>query len=368
MNYIKRLNLKKQWEAQEKKILPLLLKCMRSGNYVGSSDIENLEGKLAKFHKVKYCVCTNSGTDALTLALHILGLKKGDEVITQSNSFIASTATIIHLGAKPVFVDVKEDQMINENKIQEKITKRTKIIMPVHLTGRMANMKKIMDIAKKNSLHVVEDCAQAIGSKYNNKRSGVFGDIGCFSTHPLKNLNACGDGGFIILNDRNKYLKIKKLVNHGLIDRNKCETFGYVSRMDSIQSVILNFRLKYLNKIVQKRREIAKIYFKELNNLPITLPVEKSNEFNTYHLFVIQSDKRSQLISYLNKKGIETGIHYPLPIHQQKAYKKIYKKKISLKITENQSKKILSLPINEFLKKNEVMYICNSIKKFFNEK
>ena len=288
---IKRLYFIKQWKSQEKIILPSIINVLRSGQYVNSDIVERLENKIARLTNSKYCVCTNSGTDALTLGLHALGIKKNDEVITQSNSFVASTASIVHLGAKPVFIDVKNNQMIDENKIQKKITKKTKAIMPVHLTGRMANMITIRKIAKKYNLKIIEDCAQAIGSKYFGKTSGTYGDIGCFSTHPLKNLNSCGDGGFVILNNKNKYEYIKKLTNHGLIDRNFCETFGYVSRMDSIQAAILIKRIKYLKSVLQKRRFLAKLYFENLKNLPIVLPLEKKFEFNSYHLFVIQTNK-----------------------------------------------------------------------------
>ena len=368
MKKIKRLDLSRQWKSQEKKILPSVLKVLRSGQYVNSKIVEKLEDKIARLNNSKYCICTNSGTDALTLGLHALGIKKNDEIITQANSFIASTAAIVHLGAKPIFVDIKNNQMIDERKIQTKITKKTKAIMPVHLTGRMANMRVIKKIAKKNKLKIIEDCAQAIGSKYFGKFSGTYGDIGCFSTHPLKNLNACGDGGFIILNDKKKYQYLKKLINHGLIDRNLCETFGYVSRMDSIQATILNERIKYLKSVIAKRRSIAKIYFEELNKLPIKLPLEEKSEFNTYHLFIIQTKKRQALMNYLSSKGVETGVHYPIPIHMQRAYKNLYKGHLKLTNTVQQSNEILSLPINEFLQKKEITYICKIIKNFFNEK
>lgn len=365
---IKRIDLGKQWLSQEKKILPSILKVLRSGQYVNSKIVERLEKKIAKLNNTKYCVCTNSGTDALTLGLYAIGIKKNDEVITQSNSFIASSAAIVHLGAKPVFVDIKNNQMIDEEKIQSKITKKTKAIMPVHLTGRMANMRVIKKIAKKNNLKIIEDCAQAIGSKYYGKLSGTYGDIGCFSTHPLKNLNACGDGGFVILNDKKKYEYIKKLTNHGLIDRNLSETFGYVSRMDAIQAAILIERIKYLKSVIKKRRSIAKLYFKKLKTLPVDLPLEEKFEHNTYHLFVIRTKKREKLTNYLRLKGIDTGVHYPIPIHKQQAYKNLYKNFNDLGKTEIQAKEILSLPISEFLKKKEVIYICQEIQKFFNEK
>ena len=199
------VNIKKQYNSEKKKLLKIIDKSLSTGSWVGGLDIELFEKKISKICKTKYCVALNSGTDALTLALHLLGVKKGDEVITPPNSFIASTAVIVHLGAKPIFVDVKNDQSIDENKIEEKITKKTKAIMPVHLTGRMCAMDKIMDISKKYKIPVIEDCAQSIMSKYKNKMSGAWGNVGCFSAHPLKNLNAIGDSGYLTTNDKKIY-------------------------------------------------------------------------------------------------------------------------------------------------------------------
>ena len=364
---IQRINLKQQWKSDEKKILPVIKKILRSGNYVGSNIILDLEKKIANYCGTKYAICTNSGTDALTLGLHLLNVKKGDEVITPTNSFIASAASIVHLGAKPVFVDVKDDQLIDPKEIEKKITKKTKAIMPVHLCGKMADMKSIMDISKKYNIPIIEDCAQAIGSKFLKKKSGSHGSIGCFSTHPLKNLNTAGDGGFIVTNNFQFYKKLKLLINHGLSNRNKSQCFGYVSRMDTLQAGILLERIKDLNTRIKARRINANIYFQELSKLPIKLPYENQNEFNTYHLFVIQTKNREKLKNFLLKKGIETGIHYPIPIHLQPAAKYLGYKKGDFQKAEMQSKTILSLPINEFLKKSDIIYICNTINIYLNK-
>ena len=190
------VNIKKQYKNEKSKLLKVIDNALSSGNWVGGSEIEKFEQNISKICRTKYCVSLNSGTDALTLALHLLGVRKNDEVITPPNSFIASTSVVVHLGAKPVFVDVKANQNIDENKIEEKITSKTKAIMPVHLTGRMCAMDKIMSISKKYNIPVIEDCAQSIMSKYQNKMSGAWGDVGCFSAHPLKNLNAIGDAGY----------------------------------------------------------------------------------------------------------------------------------------------------------------------------
>jgi len=246
------VNLKAQWENEKKDLIPIIDKVLSSGVYVGGSEIDKFENKICTKLKTKYCISLNSGTDALVLALHCLGIRPGDEVITPPNSFIASTAAIVHLGAKPVFVDVAKDQNIDVDKIKEKLTHKTKAIMPVHLTGRICEMSQINNIAKEKKLIVIEDSAQAVGSKYKNTFSGNLADIGCFSTHPLKNLNACGDGGFITTNSKQIADKIKSLRTHGMIERDNVENFGFVSRMDSLQAAILNYRLDKLDLVIDK--------------------------------------------------------------------------------------------------------------------
>ena len=363
INYV---NLVEQYKSERKDLLRIVDKTFYSGNYVGGNQILKFESNISKICNTKYAVSMNSGTDALTIALHLLGVKRGDEVITPPNSFIASTAVIIHLGAIPVFVDVKEDQNIDESLIEKKITKKTKAIMPVHLTGRMCNMKKISDISKKYRIPIVEDCAQSIMSRFLNKPSGSWGEIGCFSAHPLKNLNAMGDGGYLVTNKKNLFLKAKSLINHGMENRNDVSNFGFVSRMDNIQAAILNYRLKNLKKTIIKRRKNFEIYLNNLDRNSVFFPNEKKGEFNTYHTFVIQVDKRDQLKNFLHRKGIGTSIHYPIPIHLQKAYKRLFKKKEKYKNSESQSKSIITLPINQFLSEKDILFICKNINNFFN--
>ena len=349
----------------KKSLVSIFQNILLSGEFVGGSEIIKFEKKLSKLCNTKYAVALNSGTDALTIALHVCGIKPGDEVITPPNSFIASTSSIVHLGAKPVFVDVLPDQNLDSSKIIKAITSKTKAIMPVHLTGRMCNMLEIKKIAKKYKLKIIEDSAQSIGSKYLNKMSGSYSDIGCFSAHPLKNLNALGDAGYVVTNNFSYYKKVKDLCNLGMTNRNKIKNFGYVSRMDNLQAAVLNFRLKNLQNVINKRRENVSIYLKNLNLDKIYFPSEKQEEFNTYHTFVIQVSQRSKLISFLKNKGIETAIHYPVPIHLQRASKKFRYKYGSFPRTEKQSKQILTLPINQYLKKNEILYICKQINKFY---
>jgi dTDP-4-amino-4,6-dideoxygalactose transaminase len=359
------IDLIKQSNQERHDLKNIFRKVLNSGNFVGGKNIENFEKKICNYIAAKNCISLNSGTDALVFALFAAGIKRGDEIITTPNSFIASTAVIVHLGAKPIFVDVLDDQNIDPTKIEEKITKKTKAIMPVHLTGRVCKMDQILKIAKKYSLTVIEDAAQAIGSKYNGVYAGNFGDFGCFSAHPLKNLNAIGDSGYLVTKSKKKAELIRDLRNHGMSNRNRVKRFGFVSRMDNIQAAILNYRLGNLKKVIQLRRNNFEIYKKCLDKNFVYFPTEGANEFNTYHTFVIQAPKRDKLKKFLKKNKIETAIHYPIPIHLQPAAKKIGYKKGDFPVCEKQSKSILTLPINQFLKKNEIEYISEKVNKFF---
>ena len=246
------VNLVAQWEDERNELLPIIEKVLANGQFVGGEVIEQLEERIAELCDVKYCVALNSGTDALVCGLIALGVQRGDEVITPPNSFIASTAAIVHIGAKPVFVDVLPDQNIDPELVESAITKKTKAIMPVHLTGRMARMDELEVISNKYNVPLIEDAAQAIGSKYQNRPAGSWGKVGCFSTHPLENLNACGDGGMLITSDEIIAQKVRSMRNHGLVNRDSVEQFGYVSRMDTIQASILNYRFSKLDVVIKK--------------------------------------------------------------------------------------------------------------------
>ncbi len=359
--WIPYVNLSKQFLDEKKKLMLEIERVMSSGKYILSEEIEKFEQKICSYQNMKFCISVNSGTDALILSLLSLGVGPGDEVITQSNSYVATASSISAVGAKPVFSDVYDDQTMDVDDMRSKINNRTKVIMPVHLTGRMCEIKKIMKIAKQNNLKVIEDCAQSVGSTFDGKKSGTFGDIAAFSTHPLKNLNACGDGGFIVTNDvkLSNFLKLKR--NNGHIDRDHIKFFGTVSRLDAIQASILNFRLTKLEDVINKRIRNALTYKKNLANLNIYFPLERKNCRDTYHLFVIQLERRDQLKQYLFKNKIESNIHYPIPIHKQKFLKE---KKIKLINTEKQSKRILSLPINQYLSNKDILRITSSIKSF----
>ena len=358
------VDLKIQWAYEKKEQLPIIEKILSQGTYVIGSEVDLFEKNVAKICGVKYAVALNSGTDALTIGLKLLGVKKGDEVITPPNSFISSTTSITHIGAVPVFADVLDDQNIDPSEIRKKITKKTKAIMPVHLTGRLCEMREIKKISKKFGIPIIEDAAQSIGSKYYGKKSGSFGEIGCFSAHPLKNLNACGDAGFLVTNNLNYYNKAKVLRNHGLEDRNLVKNYGFISRMDVIQAGILNFRLKKLNTTIKKRRDNANFYFKNIDNSFYKIIREKEYQYNTYHTFVIQTPKREKLIKFLSNNKVHTAIHYPIPIHLQPASKYLNYKKGSFPKTESQSKKILTIPIHQNLTKSELKRIVSLLNNF----
>ena len=359
------VNLVAQWEDEKHDLLPIIASVMSSGQYVGGEAVERFEQKAAELCGTRFCVTLNSGTDALVFGLLALGVRSGDEVITPPNSFIASTAAIVHLKAKPVFVDVLPDQNIDPSMIERAITAKTKAIMPVHLTGRIASMNAILEIAKHHQIPVIEDAAQSVGSLYSGRPSGSLGGIGCFSTHPLKNLNACGDGGFLTTDDEDIAKQVNLSRNHGLADRNTVERFGNVSRMDTLQASILEYRLSRLSQVIEKRRKHADIYRELLNSGPIHIAEEREEEFNTYHTFVIQCDKRNELKRYLMKQGIETSIHYPVPIHLQPAASHLGYRKGDFPVTETQSERILTLPIHQYLQESTIINISNCINTFF---
>ena len=359
------VNLAAQWQDEKQDLLPIIESVMSSGQFVGGDVVEDFEQKAAELCGTRYCVALNSGTDALVCGLLALGVQAGDEVISPPNSFIASTAAIVHIKAKPVFVDVLPDQNIDPSRIEEEITTKTKAIMPVHLTGRIAAMDAILEIANRRQIPVIEDAAQSVGSRYSGRPSGSLGKIGCFSTHPLKNLNSCGDGGFLTTNDSEIARQVRLFRNHGLIDRNTVEQFGYVSRMDALQAAILNYRIANLPEVIKKRRKNADLYRHLIHTDHAFIPEEHDEEFNTYHTFVIQCDQRNELQTYLLDHGIETAIHYPIPIHLQPAASTLGYSKGKFPIAEEQTERILSLPIHQYLEEDSIFKISNCVNQFF---
>jgi len=360
------VNIPAQADEQMADLLPIIERVVRRGSYVGNDEeVEKLEQRLAEYCDAKEVVALNSGTDALFLSMKVAGIGPGDEVITPPNSFVASTATIVQVGATPVFADVLPDQNVDPAAIERALTPRTRAIMPVHLTGRVCRMGAIMDIARKHKLIVIEDAAQAIGSAYQGRKAGSFGDFGCFSGHPLKNLNAIGDAGFIATNDQNAAARLRRLRNHGMADRATVEEWGVVSRLDVLQAAILNYRLDKLPGVIARRRENAALYQRLLKHPQIVVPPCKQDEFNTFHTFVVQVDRRDALQTHLREIGIKTAIHYPIPIHLQPAAAKLKYKKGDFPVTELQADRILTLPVNQYMSLADVETVAAAVMNFY---
>nr|WP_051904367.1 DegT/DnrJ/EryC1/StrS family aminotransferase [Hippea jasoniae] len=358
INYI---NLSISEQEYEQEISPLLKKIFLKGNFVGGEEIEEFENNFAKYIGCKYAISTASGTDALILALKALDIGVGDEVITVPNSFIATANAIEWIGAKAVFVDIGEDLLIDVKKIEKAITKKTKAIMPVHLTGLACDMDEINDIAKEYNLRVIEDAAQSIGSKYKGKKTGSLGDVGCFSLHPLKNLGGIGDGGIITTNNQDIAERLRLLKNNGLITRDEQQIIGRVSRLDTLNAIVLNHRLKKVDSVIERKRASAKKYHELLADIEgVELIKEAADKFHSYHTFVIKAEKRDDLKRYLFEKGIETKIHYPILIHQQKTFQD---RGFKLPNSERLNKKILTLPLN--ITEEEIEVVAGEIKGFY---
>lgn len=359
------VNLQAQFEEEGDGLLEVVTAALRRADFIGGAAVGELETALADFHGVAGAVALNSGTDALVLAMRVLGIGPGDEVITPVNSFIASTASIACVGATPMLVDVLPDQNIDPDAVERAITPRTRAIMPVHLTGRVADMGRIMALAERHGLAVIEDSAQAIGSTWRGRLAGSFGDFGCFSAHPLKNLNACGDAGFLITNRSDLAERIRRLRNHGMVDRNTVAEFGLVSRLDTLQAAILLFRLKRLPGVIERRRRNAALYDSLLDRTHVFVPANQDHEFNTFHTYVIQVDRRDALQAHLAAKGIGTAIHYPVPIHLQPAAMALGYGVGDFPVAEAQANRTLTLPVNQFLTPDEIGRVAREVNAFF---
>ncbi|MBU6507875.1 MAG: DegT/DnrJ/EryC1/StrS family aminotransferase [Alphaproteobacteria bacterium] len=357
------VDLAAQYREERAELLAVVERVLAGGSYIGGTEIEALEQEFAKLCETREAVALNSGTDALFLGLRALGIGPGDEVITPPNSFVASTGAIVQVGATPVFVDVQADQNVDPAKVAAAVTKRTRAIMPVHLTGRICDMDPILEIARRHGLAVIEDAAQAIGSRYHGKPSGSFGEIGCFSCHPLKNLNACGDAGFVVTNDAKLAQTIRSLRNHGLAGRDSVDQFGLVSRMDTLQAAILRYRVSRLPSIVERRRKHVALYRKLLHPAAFN-PPELPDEFIAYHTFVIQTDRRDELKAHLAANGIETAIHYPVPIHLQPAAARLGYGRGAFPVCERQAGRILTLPIHPWLSESDVAAVAQTTNQF----
>lgn len=337
-----------------------------SGQFILGAAVTEFEQQFARLCGTTYAVGVNSGTDALMLALLALGIGEGDEVITAPNSFIASTTCIRLVGARPVFVDVREDYTIDPEKIAAAITPRTKAILPVHLTGRPCDMDALEEIAAKHGLVMVEDCAQAVMAEYRGQRVGSFGALGCFSLHPLKNLNACGDGGVLTTNSQELYEKLLVMRNIGLRTRDDCTMWSYNSRLDSMQAAIVSVKLRYLPQWTAQRRANAQYYRQHLKSVAaIHMPEDSPDVTSVYHTFVIQAERRDQLREFLAARQIGSAIHYPVPIHLSSIGKTLGYDAGSFPVTERHAASILSLPIYPELGEVNLAHVVQTVSEFY---
>ena len=354
-----------QHKLLKEELMDVVSGLIDSGQFILGEELLSFEKSFAQLSGTKHAIGVANGTDALFLSMKAIGVKAGDEIITAPNSFLASASSIFLAGATPVFADVRSDFNIDPEEIRKVITDRTKAIIPVHLTGRPADMDSILAIAEEFNLAVIEDCAQAVCAEYKGKPVGSFGNVGCFSLHPLKNLSACGDGGVITTNDSNLYENLLKARNHGLKSRDECEFWSYNSRLDNLQAAMLNIKLKKLPEWTARRQEIATYYFDRFSGLDLVAPKDAPFEKAVYHTFIIQTGKRDDLINFLSEKGIVTKVHYPIPIHLQEAAKYLGYVIGDFPVTEKQSGEILSLPIFSELTDNQVEYVADSIINYF---
>lgn len=333
--------------------------------YIGGIEDENFEKDFSQFCNVKYCVGTGNGLDALMLSLKALGVGSGDEVIVPSNTFIATALAVTYVGATPVFVEPNINTFnIDVNKIEEKITPKTKAIMPVHLYGQPCDMDKIMDIAKKHNLYVVEDSAQAHGALYKGKRVGSFGDAAGFSFYPGKNLGALGDAGAVVTNNNELAEKIRAFGNYGSDYKYHHIYKGNNSRLDEMQAAFLSIKLSCLDRMNEERRKIAKKYLDRIDNPLVKLPVVEEFAQPVWHIFAVRCDKRNEFEKYLCDNGIGTNKHYPIPMHLQECYKDLGYQQGDFPIAEEISKTELSLPMFYGMSDEQVEYVITKINEF----
>lgn len=365
MQQIPLVDLKTQYLGIKDEIDSAIQEVLDSAAFILGKKVEDFEGKFARMCNVRHCIGVNNGTSALRLALLALGVKNGDEVITTPFTFIATAEAISHIGAIPVFADIDEKTYcIDSEKIRGKITKKTKAIIPVHIFGQPADMNPILEIAKKHSLKVIEDAAQAHNALYKNKKAGSMGDASCFSFYPGKNLGAYGEAGAVCTDNEEAAKELVLLRQHGELTRYYHDIIGDNCRMEAIQGAVLGVKMRYIEEWTEKRRKNAERYNKLLEEFDITLPYEAGYARHVYHIYAIRAKNRDMLRDFLGKSGISTGIHYPIPVHLQKAYSFMGMNKGSFPVSEKVADGILSLPMYPELSMEQMEYVAANIGKF----
>ncbi|MFZ6017528.1 MAG: DegT/DnrJ/EryC1/StrS family aminotransferase [Nitrospirota bacterium] len=356
------VDLKKQFKDIREEVIEVVTEILESSQYVLGPKVSGFEKKIADYHGVREAIGVASGTDALHLSIDALGISEGDEVITTPFTFFATVEAILYTGATPVFVDIEPDTLnIDVSQIESKITEKIKAILPVHLFGHMADMERILDIAKRYGLKVIEDCAQSFGARLNDKKAGSFGDAGCFSFYPSKNLGGYGDGGMIILNDSMVADTIRKLRNHGSRGSYRHENVGFNSRLDEIQAGILLVKLRHIDEYNRKRRQNAALY-SELLSDKVKCPVEKNGVYHVFHQYTIMSERRDEIQQRLKENGVSSVIYYPVPLHMQDALKFLGYKEGTFPVAEKVAREVLSLPIYPELEESVIIRIAEIIR------
>jgi dTDP-4-amino-4,6-dideoxygalactose transaminase len=361
------LDLKVQYRQIEDELKPILEEIMAGGAFIGGAQVAAFEEEFAAFCGVRHCVGLSSGTDALRFALMAVGVKPGDEVITVPHTFIATTEAITQAGAFPVFVDIDpETCCIDVSQISRRITSRTRAILPVHLYGQPADMDPILEIAGKHHLAVIEDACQAHGALYKGRPAGSMAVAGCFSFYPGKNLGAFGDAGAIVTEDEGLAQIFRMLREHGQSRKYYHDMEGYTGRLDAIQAAVLRLKLKHLARWNQARRDKAVIYTQMLADIPgLTVVKEAGFAQSVFHLYVILVDDRDGLQSFLTERGVGTGLHYPLPLHLQKAYARMGFRKGDFPVSERTAERLLSLPMYAELTREQIEYVADCIKDYY---
>ncbi len=366
MNRVPFVDLKAQYSSIKSEIDEAIENVITETAFIGGKYVTRFEEEFASLYGVKHCISVANGTDSLYILMKMLNIGAGDEVITVANSWISSSETISQTGARPVFIDIDPQfYTLNEELLEKAITPRTKAIIPVHLFGQVCDMDKIMKIANRHSIPVIEDCAQSHFSEFKGEKAGSIGIAGSFSFYPGKNLGAYGDAGCIITNNDELALKCKMYARHGALKKHSHEMEGINSRLDGIQAAILSAKLPHILDWTEKRINNSVIYNNLLIDNPhVVLPLVRPDSKHTFHLYVIKHEKRDALAEYLKEKGIETAIHYPVALPNMKAYQYLNHKKSDFPVSSANQDKILSLPMYPELTKEQIEYVCNCIKEF----
>jgi dTDP-4-amino-4,6-dideoxygalactose transaminase len=356
--------LERQYKMYQEEYETKALEVLRKGWYILGEETEKFEKEYAKYVGTRYSLGIDNGLNALVLAFRALNIGQGDEVIVQGNTFIATVMGITINDATPIFVEPDEFYNINIEKIEEKITERTRAICVVHLYGQATKMDKVLELCKKYNLKLVEDCAQAHGAEFNGQKVGSFGDVGCFSFYPGKNLGCFGDGGAITTNNEEIYRKIKMLRSYGSEKKYHHIEVGYNARLDELQAGLLRIKLSHLSELTKEREEIVKRYLTEIKNPLIQLPKLRKNCTHVWHLFVIKVEDRDKFQKYLEENKIGTVIHYPIPPHLSEAYKYLGYKAGDYPITEDYANTVVSLPLYNGMTKEEIEYVIKKINEY----